>query len=66
MPEPLRVSVRAAGRLNPSQSGESLATTVRLYQLKDVSKLQAASHAPGSDTRPLLRFRLVESRVELH
>jgi type VI secretion system protein VasD len=37
------VSIRAAGRLNPSESGESLATTVRLYQLKDVSKLQAAS-----------------------
>jgi len=43
MPEPVRVSIRAAGRLNPSESGESLATTVRLYQLKDVSKLQAAS-----------------------
>ena len=42
-PEPVRVSIRAAGRLNPSESGESLATTVRLYQLKDVSKLQAAS-----------------------
>jgi len=43
LPEPVRVSIRAAGRLNPSESGEALATTVRLYQLKDVSKLQAAS-----------------------
>jgi type VI secretion system VasD/TssJ family lipoprotein len=43
MPEPVRVSISAAARLNPSENGESLATTVRLYQLKDVSKLQAAS-----------------------
>ncbi len=42
-PEPVRVSIRAADRLNPDESGESLATTLRLYQLKDVSKLQAAS-----------------------
>jgi len=40
---PSVVSIRAAGRLNPSESGDRLATTVRLYQLKDVSKLQAAS-----------------------
>jgi type VI secretion system protein VasD len=43
MPEALRVSVRATGRLNPGENGESLAITMRLYQLKDVSKLQAAS-----------------------
>ncbi|HJX52334.1 MAG TPA: type VI secretion system lipoprotein TssJ [Polyangia bacterium] len=42
-PEPIRVSIRASDRLNPGESGESLATTVRLYQLKDASKLQAAS-----------------------
>jgi type VI secretion system VasD/TssJ family lipoprotein len=43
MPEPVHVNISAAGRLNPNENGESLATTVRLYQLKDVSKLQAAS-----------------------
>ena len=39
MPEPVHVNISAAGRLNPNENGESLATTVRLYQLKDVSKL---------------------------
>jgi predicted component of type VI protein secretion system len=38
MPEPVRVSIRAASRLNPGESGESLATTARLYQFKDVSE----------------------------
>jgi type VI secretion system VasD/TssJ family lipoprotein len=42
-PEPIRVSIRASDRLNPGESGESLATTVRVYQLKDVSKLEAAN-----------------------
>jgi type VI secretion system protein VasD len=42
-PEPIRVSIRASDRLNPGESGESLATTVRVYQLKDVSKLEAAT-----------------------
>jgi type VI secretion system VasD/TssJ family lipoprotein len=42
-PEPIRVSLRASDRLNPGDGGESLATTVRIYQLKDVSKLEAAS-----------------------
>lgn len=42
-PEPLRVNIRASDRLNPGDNGESLATTVRVYQLKDVSKLEAAS-----------------------
>lgn len=42
-PEPVRVSIRASDRLNPGEGGESLATTLRLYQLKDVSKLQTAS-----------------------
>jgi type VI secretion system VasD/TssJ family lipoprotein len=37
------VSIRASDRLNPGDNGESLATTVRVYQLKDVSKLEAAS-----------------------
>ncbi len=38
-PEPLRVSLTASTRLNPGEHGESLATTVRLYQLKDTGKL---------------------------
>ena len=42
-PEPVRVSIRASDRLNPGENGESLATTVRVYQLRDVSKLEAAS-----------------------
>ena len=37
------MSIRASDRLNPGDSGESLATTVRIYQLKEVSKLEAAS-----------------------
>ena len=43
MPEPLNVSIRASERLNPGEGGESLATTVRVYQLKDASKLEGAS-----------------------
>ena len=38
-PEPLRVSLTASTRLNPGEHGESLATTVRVYQLKDTAKL---------------------------
>jgi type VI secretion system protein VasD len=38
-PEPLRVSLTASTRVNPGESGESLPTTVRLYQLKDTAKL---------------------------
>ena len=49
MLEPIRVSIRASHRLNPDENGESLATTVRLYQLKDVGKLQAASLEPILD-----------------
>jgi type VI secretion system protein VasD len=37
------VSIGASSRLNPGDNGESLATTVRVYQLKDVSKLETAS-----------------------
>ena len=42
-PEPIRVSIGASSRLNPGDNGESLATTVRVYQLKDVGKLEMAS-----------------------
>jgi type VI secretion system VasD/TssJ family lipoprotein len=42
-PEPLRVSLTASTLLNPGERGESLATTVRVYQLKDIAKLSEAS-----------------------
>jgi len=42
-PEPIRLSIRASDRLNPGDNGESLATTVRVYQLKEVGKLEAAN-----------------------
>jgi type VI secretion system protein VasD len=38
-PEPIRISLTASPRLNPGENGESLATTVRIYQLKDTGKL---------------------------
>jgi type VI secretion system protein VasD len=41
--EPIAVILRAGDRLNPGDNGESLATTVRLYQLKDVGRLATAS-----------------------
>ena len=42
-PEPIRVNLTASPRLNPGDSGESLATTVRIYQLKDTGKLVESS-----------------------
>jgi type VI secretion system protein VasD len=42
-PEPLRVSVHASQRLNQGENGESLATVVRIYQLKGPGKLTGAS-----------------------
>jgi len=42
-PEPVRLSLTASMRLNPGENGESLATTVRIYQLKDTGKLIEAS-----------------------
>jgi type VI secretion system VasD/TssJ family lipoprotein len=41
--EPLQLSLHADERLNPGENGESLATTVRVYQLRDVGKLATAS-----------------------
>ncbi len=38
-PEPVRINLTASPRLNPGDNGESLATTVRIYQLKDTAKL---------------------------
>ena len=37
-PAPLRVEVEAAARLNPDEQGESLPTTVRVYQLASAGK----------------------------
>ena len=42
-PEPIRLSLTASPRLNPGENGESLATTVRIYQLKDTGKLVESS-----------------------
>jgi type VI secretion system VasD/TssJ family lipoprotein len=42
-PEPIRVLLTASPRLNPGDNGESLATTVRIYQLKDTGKLVESS-----------------------
>jgi len=42
-PEPIRISLAASPRLNPGENGESLATTVRMYQLRDVGKLVEAT-----------------------
>ena len=42
-PEPIRMNLTASPRLNPGENGESLATTVRIYQLKDTGKLVESS-----------------------
>jgi type VI secretion system protein VasD len=41
-PEPLRLVLRGAERLNPGDKGEPLATVVRVYQLKSSSKIADA------------------------
>ena len=41
--EPLRITLSATARLNPGEKGEALATVIRLYQLKDVTKLVGVS-----------------------
>lgn len=38
-PEPLKITLTASARLNLGEKGEALATVVRIYQLKGVSKL---------------------------
>jgi type VI secretion system protein VasD len=42
-PEPIRLTLTASPRLNPGDQGEPLATTVRIYQLKDTAKLVESS-----------------------
>jgi len=42
-PEPIRLYLTASPRLNHGENGESLATTVRIYQLKDTGKLVESS-----------------------
>jgi type VI secretion system protein VasD len=41
-PEPLQLILRASDRLNPGEKGEPLATVVRLYELKGITKLADA------------------------
>ena len=40
-PEPVHVRVTAASRLNPDETGASLPTAIRLYQLASAGKFQA-------------------------
>ena len=42
-PQPLKLGLSASVRLNPGEKGEALATVVRVYQLKGVSKLTGVS-----------------------
>jgi type VI secretion system VasD/TssJ family lipoprotein len=42
-PEPVRILLTASPRLNPGDNGESMPTTVRIYQLKDTAKLVESS-----------------------
>ena len=42
-PEPVRVLLTASANVNPGENGEPLATTVRVYQLKDTAKLVESS-----------------------
>jgi type VI secretion system VasD/TssJ family lipoprotein len=42
-PQPLKLGLSASTRLNPGEKGEALATVVRVYQLKGVSKLTGVS-----------------------
>jgi type VI secretion system protein VasD len=41
-PEPIKVRVDAAPRLNPDEHGRALTTVVRIYQLKNASKMESA------------------------
>jgi type VI secretion system protein VasD len=41
-PAPVEVTVTAAARLNPDDSGQSLPTIIRIYQLKAASKAEGA------------------------
>jgi type VI secretion system protein VasD len=42
-PEPVRLLITASPRLNLGENGESLATTIRIYQLKGTAKLVESS-----------------------
>jgi type VI secretion system VasD/TssJ family lipoprotein len=42
-PEPIRLLLTASPRLNPDENGQSLATTVRIYQLRATGKLVESS-----------------------
>ena len=40
---PIRVSLQASERLNPNEHGESLPTSVRVYQLKQAARMEASA-----------------------
>jgi len=42
-PEPLKIVLQASAHTNPGEKGEALATVVRLYQLKGITKLTGTS-----------------------
>ncbi len=42
-PEPVMLTIRASAGVNPDDKGQPLATTVRLYQLKETARLADAS-----------------------
>ncbi len=42
-PEPIPVTIRASAGVNPDDKGQPLATTVRVYQLKETVRLADAS-----------------------
>ena len=61
--EPIDLDIRASGRLNLGEKGESLATTVRLYQLRDLNRLSAATlEQVLDDERTALAEELVSSK----
>lgn len=43
--QPIRVSLEASERLNPNERGESLPTSVRVYQLKQAARMEASGFA---------------------
>jgi type VI secretion system protein VasD len=55
VPRPLDVTVRAAERVNPDESGQSLPTVVRVYQLKAAGAMEAADYGAlyGADKEAL-------------
>jgi type VI secretion system protein VasD len=62
-PEPIRLLLTASPRLNLDENGESLPTVVRMYQLRDSSKLvESSPDRLLAEDRALLAEDLVEVR----